>query len=316
MANNKVQLADGTTLIDLTSDTVTPQTLVAPATAHASNGEQITGVVNLANAGDAIPLADSVSGAAGSSTEYAREDHVHPLSNDLSNLITIAKYNISGVLTCPISGARLYRKILKKVGPVVTFSCDIEGLNQSLYDVDILSMPEGFRPFAAIYIMGGFETQVEESVEHTNNLFNGAKVTDGQTIAYSTGGTTTRNGISLTGYIPVLPNTQYKLSAVLGSGTYGTCFYDRSQTYLGGVPSNADNQTFTTPWNCEYIRVPISTSGKSSFTIHKIEQMLINKLIYAPIAIATNGVVTAYAPTGYTYTKVLLAGSYGYQLTT
>lgn len=82
MANNKVQLADGTTLIDLTSDTVTPQTMLAGATAHAASGEQITGVVNLANAGDAVPLADNGSGAVGSSTDYAREDHVHPLSND------------------------------------------------------------------------------------------------------------------------------------------------------------------------------------------------------------------------------------------
>ena len=47
MANNKVQLADGTTLIDLTKDTVTPQALVAPYTAHAANGEQITGTVDL-----------------------------------------------------------------------------------------------------------------------------------------------------------------------------------------------------------------------------------------------------------------------------
>ena len=34
MANNKVQLSDGTTLMDLTQDTVTPQTLLSGATAH------------------------------------------------------------------------------------------------------------------------------------------------------------------------------------------------------------------------------------------------------------------------------------------
>ena len=79
MANNKVQLADGSILIDLTSDTVTPQTMLNGTTAHASNGEQITGVVNLANAGTSVPLADNDIGSVGSSNNYSREDHVHPL---------------------------------------------------------------------------------------------------------------------------------------------------------------------------------------------------------------------------------------------
>lgn len=43
MANNKVQLSDGTTLMDLTQDTVTPQTLLSGATAHNAAGERIVG---------------------------------------------------------------------------------------------------------------------------------------------------------------------------------------------------------------------------------------------------------------------------------
>ena len=43
MANNKVQLSDGTTLMDLTQDTVTPQTLLSGATAHNAAGEAISG---------------------------------------------------------------------------------------------------------------------------------------------------------------------------------------------------------------------------------------------------------------------------------
>lgn len=43
MANNKVQLSDGTTLMDLTQDTVTPQTLLSGATAHNAAGELIVG---------------------------------------------------------------------------------------------------------------------------------------------------------------------------------------------------------------------------------------------------------------------------------
>ena len=43
MANNKVQLSDGTVLLDLTGDTVTPETLAAGVTAHNAAGEQIVG---------------------------------------------------------------------------------------------------------------------------------------------------------------------------------------------------------------------------------------------------------------------------------
>lgn len=43
MANNKVQLADGTVLLDLTGDTVTPDKVLAGTTFHSANGVQNTG---------------------------------------------------------------------------------------------------------------------------------------------------------------------------------------------------------------------------------------------------------------------------------
>lgn len=45
MANNKVQLRDGTVLLDLTGDTVTPETLAAGVTAHDAAGNQISGAM-------------------------------------------------------------------------------------------------------------------------------------------------------------------------------------------------------------------------------------------------------------------------------
>jgi hypothetical protein len=45
MANNKVQLSDGTVLLDLTGDTVTPETLLSGVTAHNAAGEPIVGTV-------------------------------------------------------------------------------------------------------------------------------------------------------------------------------------------------------------------------------------------------------------------------------
>lgn len=43
MANNKVQLSDGTVLLDLTGDTVTPETLLSGVTAHDAAGNRIVG---------------------------------------------------------------------------------------------------------------------------------------------------------------------------------------------------------------------------------------------------------------------------------
>lgn len=45
MANNKVELSDGTVLIDLTSDTVTSDNLLSGCTAHDKSGTTITGSV-------------------------------------------------------------------------------------------------------------------------------------------------------------------------------------------------------------------------------------------------------------------------------
>lgn len=45
MANNKVQLSDGTVLLDLTGDTVTPENLLSGATAHNAAGNRINGAV-------------------------------------------------------------------------------------------------------------------------------------------------------------------------------------------------------------------------------------------------------------------------------
>lgn len=58
MANNKVQLSDGTVLLDLTGDTVTPQTLLSGATAHNAAGEQISGAAVVG--GGTIPDADEI----------------------------------------------------------------------------------------------------------------------------------------------------------------------------------------------------------------------------------------------------------------
>lgn len=45
MANSKVQLADGTVLLDISQDTVSAEKLLDGFTAHTSAGEQVTGTL-------------------------------------------------------------------------------------------------------------------------------------------------------------------------------------------------------------------------------------------------------------------------------
>lgn len=73
MPVNKVDLANGENLIDLTSDTVTPETLASGATAHNRAGEQIVGVFTPnVNAGTATDITGILKGN-GSTVEAAVE---------------------------------------------------------------------------------------------------------------------------------------------------------------------------------------------------------------------------------------------------
>lgn len=78
MPVNKVDLANGENLIDLTSDTVTPETLVSGTTAHNRAGEKIVGVFTPnVNAGTATDITGLLKGngetvqAAVEGTDYA-----------------------------------------------------------------------------------------------------------------------------------------------------------------------------------------------------------------------------------------------------
>ena len=76
MGVSKVDFA-GNTLVDLTGDSVTPETLLEGATAHNAAGDQIAGAVAVAPASNTTPKAPGTA-SAGSENAYARGDHVHP----------------------------------------------------------------------------------------------------------------------------------------------------------------------------------------------------------------------------------------------
>lgn len=106
MAINKVVFGNDT-LIDITDTTATSSGILSGLGAYGADGEWINGTLTQVFPGDATPLMDGVA-AAGSSLNYAREDHVHPrdstipsnisdLNNDVGYItgMTILSYGIS-----------------------------------------------------------------------------------------------------------------------------------------------------------------------------------------------------------------------------
>ena len=110
MANSKVQLSDGTVLLDLTGDTVTPQTLLSGATAHNAVGERIAGAVVTAPASTTTPKALGTANV-GSENAYARGDHVHPTDTTRQAKIT-AKGILKGDGAGSVSGGTVEKSEL------------------------------------------------------------------------------------------------------------------------------------------------------------------------------------------------------------
>lgn len=114
---NKVEF-DGSTLVDLTNDTVTPQTMLAGTTAHDRSGAPITGTVVTASPYASNPAMDGTA-SPGVSNDYARGDHVHPSDTTKANRVVNPTAN-----TLLVTDAN---------GQPVGTSTDIDAL---LFDVD------------------------------------------------------------------------------------------------------------------------------------------------------------------------------------
>lgn len=76
MAVSKVIL-NGDTLMDVTQDSVTAPTLLSGETATGADGMRLTGTATVPTPSTTTPAMDGTA-AAGTSTDYARADHVHP----------------------------------------------------------------------------------------------------------------------------------------------------------------------------------------------------------------------------------------------
>lgn len=66
--------------------------------------------------------------------------------------------------------------------------------------------------------------------------------------------------------IPVKGNIQYVSSS--DAEISNLCFFDKNMNYLSGLTYNTENKTFTTPLNCSYITLAVS----STFIYFQLEQ--------------------------------------------
>ena len=107
MANNKVQLADGTVLVDLTPDTVDSSSMLSGVTAHAASGETITGNIPINDANDVTGSGSSVTVPAG----YYRSNVTRTLQDMGMNTIyydTTANWNLQPSLVSERGSVYVY----------------------------------------------------------------------------------------------------------------------------------------------------------------------------------------------------------------
>lgn len=117
MANNKVQLANGTVLIDITDTTAVASDVAQGKYFYTSDGVKRVGTVSAAGSpATTAPIMDGTA-AVGTSTDYARADHVHPsdtsraAASDLAakaDKITEVTVSTAGAVTQALDAGKIY----------------------------------------------------------------------------------------------------------------------------------------------------------------------------------------------------------------
>ena len=101
---------------------------------------------------------------------------------------------------------------------------------------------------------------LDESIA-SENIYNIADITDGYSVG-TTGALTINASFFVTGFMKVLPSTQYYLS----SGSYRTyCYYNSSQTVISGGSDMNGLRTFTTPSTAAFIKISVTKFNNPSY---------------------------------------------------
>lgn len=101
---------------------------------------------------------------------------------------------------------------------------------------------------------------------HSVNILDMSNKLDSHYIDFSAGNTPVLNGYSVTDYLPVEPNTTYKVSDFYGDQF---AFFDKSKNYVSGMPRADSNHEFTTPSNAAYARFTIQNEQADKIVIAK-----------------------------------------------
>jgi len=95
------------------------------------------------------------------------------------------------------------------------------------------------------------------------NLFDEATVTTGYYVNNAYGTLDPHASYSASDYIPVKPDTTYTRSSALYMA-----FYDAGRKYISGIGAGG-SKSFTTPSNCSYVRVTITTTAIAGYQLEE-----------------------------------------------
>lgn len=104
-----------------------------------------------------------------------------------------------------------------------------------------------------------------------NNIFDSSTVTTGKGLDPS-GSEISAGVVCISDYIPVFPNTLYKVMKNLGSSSYAHCWYDSAKTFISSELSNVGAsyaKYITAPANAAYLRISSLTSTVADQAVYQ-----------------------------------------------
>ena len=115
--------------------------------------------------------------------------------------------------------------------------------------------------------------KVEKVVTTGRNLWDESKRVNGKYIDYLTGKEMSNAAYSHTGYVRVLPNTEYYFKQGATEPQYGA-YYDADKNFILGLPNF--KRVFTTPAQASYVRITLEAADSSDNICINISDPAIN----------------------------------------
>lgn len=142
MEVNKVELSTGETLVDLTGDTVTPETLAQGVTAHNAAGEQITGRMPTAG-GESVEKLEIIDGTLDVATmSITSMSHTHAQIKELINNGKTVFFRANAGIAYVFGSLVFHNLATDRIGFQLMIQEDF-GYGYMLYYFNVVIYPEG-----------------------------------------------------------------------------------------------------------------------------------------------------------------------------